>query len=97
MVFKNENIYKILKKIWEYGIPALEFLWAGLIEIWPIPYGSQILATIGVVWGALAIFLGISKMRYNKEKLNGDIIDHIAQQVITNNDTEEEPEEEAKG
>lgn len=97
MVFKNENIYKILKKIWEYGIPAFEFLWAGLIEIWPIPYGSQILATIGVVWGALAIFLGVSKARYNKLKINGDIIDQIAQQVISKDDTEEEETEEAEG
>ncbi len=65
MIFENEKIYKILKKIWMYAIPALGFLWEGLYKIWNIPFGNAILGTIVVVWGAMAIFLGISKWKYN--------------------------------
>lgn len=65
MVFQNENIYKVLKRIWQYGLPALMFFWEGFIQIWNIPYGTAILGTLGLAWGALAIFLGISKSKYN--------------------------------
>ena len=76
MVFENENVYKVLKKIWQYGLPALLFLWEGLIKIWPIPYGEAILGTVAVVWGALAIFLGISKYKY-KTAIDGYLSDGL--------------------
>lgn len=66
MIFENENIYKMLKKIWTYVLPALAFLWEGLDAIWHFPYGKGILGSIVVVWGAFAIFLGISKYKYMK-------------------------------
>lgn len=101
MIFENEKIYKILKKIWEYGIPALEFLWAGLIEVWNIPYGAQILATIGIVWGALGIFLGVSKYKYNKlnSVLDGAIEDFakVGDAPVAEEEVKEENDEEAKG
>ena len=72
MIFENENIYKTLKKIWQYAIPAIMLLWEGLYRVWNIPYGSAIFATIALVWGALAIFLGISKYKYdNVLEING--------------------------
>lgn len=64
MIFNDSRIYKMLKKIWQYAIPALGFLWEGLYKIWNIPFGNAILGTIVVVWGAMAIFLGISKWKY---------------------------------
>ena len=64
MIFENEKIYKMLKKIWQYVLPALAFLWEGLDAIWHFPYGKGILGSIVVVWGAMAIFLGISKHKY---------------------------------
>lgn len=65
MIFENEKVYKTLKKIWQYVLPALAFLWEGLYKIWNIPYGYAVFATIICVWGAMAIFLGISKYKYN--------------------------------
>lgn len=64
MIFNDSRIYKMLKKIWQYVLPALAFLWEGLDDIWHFPYGKGILGSIAVVWGAMAIFLGISKHKY---------------------------------
>ena len=66
MIFNDSRIYKMLKKIWTYVLPALAFLWEGLDAIWHFPYGKGILGSIVVVWGAMAIFLGISKHKYMK-------------------------------
>lgn len=65
MVFDNEIIYKVLKKIFMYAFPALMFVWENIYVIWNIPYGAQINTTIFVLWGGLGIFLGISKHKYN--------------------------------
>ena len=65
MVFGNENVYKVLKKIFTYAFPALMFVWENIYVIWNIPYGAQINTTIFVLWGGLGIFLGISKYKYN--------------------------------
>lgn len=75
MIFENEKIYKTLKKIWQYVIPALMFLWEGIYRIWNIPYGSAIFATLVVVWGAFAIFLGISKYKYNNAQIDAINVD----------------------
>ena len=64
MIFENENVYKTLKKIWQYVIPAIACLWEILYTVWNIPYGQQIYLTIWGVWVAFAVFLGISKYRF---------------------------------
>ena len=64
MIFENETIYKVLKKVWQYAIPAIAYLWSVLYKTWNIPYGLQIFTTICGVWTAMAIFLGISKWKY---------------------------------
>ncbi len=76
MIFENEKIYKTLKKIWEFVIPAIAYFWEGLIQIWNIPYGNAILGTIILFWGALAIFLGISKYKFKKAQ-KGEITDEM--------------------
>ena len=82
MIFKNENVYKTLKKIWQYVIPAIAYLWFKIADIWSIPCGDLVFATIVAVWAAMAIFLGISKWNYMKvysnlpeELLNGIEVD----------------------
>ena len=70
MIFNDERIYKTLKKILMYVFPAILFVWDRLVEIWSIPYGTQISGTIFALYVGLAIFLGVSKSKYNNA-LNG--------------------------
>lgn len=65
MIFENDKWYKFLKKMLCYGFPALIFVFDRLNEIWSIPYGTQISGTIFALYVGLAIFLGISKNKYN--------------------------------
>ena len=65
MIFENEKIYKMLKKILMYVFPAIIYVWTQLVDIWKIPYGMQISATIFALYVGLAIFLGVCKYKYN--------------------------------
>lgn len=65
MIFENEQTYKTLKKIFMYVFPAVMFVWESVYQIWNIPYGAAIYATIFAIWCGLGIFLGISKSKYN--------------------------------
>lgn len=98
MIFENEKIYKTLKKIWMYGIPAVAYLWSKLIDIWSIPCGEPIFYTIVAVWGAMAIFLGISKYNYmnakkiieeSEEFMNNMGVDAIEEAIEKKNSQEE--------
>lgn len=72
MIFENEDIYKMLKKIFTYVFPALIYLFETLNDIWNIPYGLQISGSLIAVWVAFGIFLGISKHKYNSVcEING--------------------------
>lgn len=46
MIFNDERVYKTLKKVLMYVFPAILFVWDRLVEIWSIPYGTQISGTI---------------------------------------------------
>lgn len=76
MIFDNEKVYKILKKIFMYAFPAIMFVWENLYQIWNIPFGVQINATLFILWFGLGIFLGISKYKYNTA-LNGYLSDGL--------------------
>lgn len=62
---KNE-IYDLLKKIALVVLPALATLIITIFEIWDIPFGQQIGATITAVDTALGVILGISNYNYNR-------------------------------
>lgn len=74
MIFENENVYKVLKKILVYVFPAIIYVFSQLVDIWNIPYGLQINATIFALYVGLAIFLGVSKNKY-QNALNGYLSD----------------------
>lgn len=76
MIFENSKIYDVLNRIWKYVLPAIGFLWEVLYIVWKIPYGQQIYFTIAGVWGAMAIFLGISKYKW-KKAVNGWVSDGL--------------------
>ena len=63
---KNKT-YDILKKIALVVLPAIATLVITIFEIWNIPYGEQIGATITAIDTALGIILGISTYKYNKK------------------------------
>lgn len=67
MRLPNE-IYDILKWLVVIVLPAFGALWAGLSQIWNLPYPSEIPATVTVVCTFLGAILCISTAQYNKEQ-----------------------------
>lgn len=60
---KNE-VYDFLKRIALVVLPAIATLIITIFQIWNIPYGEQISATITAIDTALGIILGISSRNY---------------------------------
>ena len=66
MKLPNE-VYDILKWLVVIVLPAFGALWAGLSQIWNLPYPSEIPATVTVVCTFLGAILCISTAQYNKD------------------------------
>ena len=64
---KNKT-YDFWKKVAMYYLPAIATAIITIFEIWGIPYGNQIGATITALDTLLGVFLGISSKNYNNEK-----------------------------
>ena len=60
---KNET-YDFLKKVALVVLPALATLVIAIFQIWNIPFGEQISATITAIDTALGVILGISSHNY---------------------------------
>lgn len=65
MIFENSKVYDVLKFIARYIGPIVIFLTA-IINIWGIPYGEQIIATLAALEALLTKFVSMSKKKYNK-------------------------------
>ena len=65
MVFKNSKVYDVIKFIARYIGPIVIFL-TSIINIWGIPYGEQIIATLGALEILLNSFVSVSKKKYNE-------------------------------
>ena len=63
MVF-NDKVYKFLKWIALYLLPALGTLYFALAGIWGFPYGEQVVGTITAVDTFIGVLLGISTANY---------------------------------
>lgn len=63
----SNTTYDRLKAIAMYALPALATCITTIFEIWGLPYGSQIGATIMALDTALGVVLGISNAKYKKE------------------------------
>lgn len=63
MVF-NDKVYKTLKWIAMYLLPATGTLYFALSSIWNLPYGEQIVGTITAVDTFIGVLLGISTANY---------------------------------
>ena len=64
---KNKT-YDLLKKVALVILPALATLVITIFQIWNIPYGEQIGATITAIDTTLGVILGISSSNYNRNK-----------------------------
>lgn len=64
----SNRTYDILKYLTIIVLPAFGALYAGLSQIWSLPYASEIPATITVLCTFLGAILCISTAQYNKDK-----------------------------
>ena len=64
----ENKTYDFWKRVAMYYLPAIATAIITIFEIWKIPYGTQIGATITALDTALGVFLGISSNNYNKSK-----------------------------
>ena len=62
----SNRTYDILKWIDLVCLPAIGTAWAGLAQIWNLPYPDEIPATIMVICTLLGALLGVSSATYYK-------------------------------
>lgn len=66
----NNKVYDILKWIVIIVLPALSALYLSLSQLWGFPYGEQIVGTIAAIDAFLGTIIGVSTIRYNKNRGN---------------------------
>lgn len=71
----SNKVYDILKYITIIVLPAIGALYAGLSQIWNLPYAAEIPATITVICTFLGAILCISTAQYNKQPTYGDAVE----------------------
>ena len=62
----SNKVYDILKYIAQIALPAIGALYFGLSKIWGLPYGEEIVGTIGLIDTFLGTLLCISTYKYKK-------------------------------
>lgn len=65
MKFSNKT-YDILKFLVTIALPATGILYYALAEIWKLPLGKEITATLSGIAAFLGTLIGISSRQYNK-------------------------------
>lgn len=63
----NNKVYDVLKWIALVVLPAMATLYLTLAQIWGLPYGEAIAATITAIDAFLGAILGISSIQYGKK------------------------------
>lgn len=64
----NDRVYDVLKWVAMVVLPAFATLYCALSEIWGLPFGMQVVATITAIDTFLGAILGVSTVKYNKSK-----------------------------
>lgn len=62
----SNKVYNVLKWVAMIALPALATLYLGLSQIWGLPYGEEVSATITLIDTFLGTVLMISTNQYNK-------------------------------
>ena len=68
----NNKVYDVLKWVAIILLPAFAKLIEGIFGVWGLPYGSEIASTIIYVQVFLGAILGVSSIRYNLKKNEGE-------------------------
>lgn len=68
----NDKTYSILKWLVIIVLPAFGALWAGLSQIWSLPYASEIPATVTVLCTFLGAVLCISTAEYYRTEADAE-------------------------
>jgi hypothetical protein len=63
----SNSVYDVLKWIGLIAVPVITFLTA-LINIWNIPYGDQIIATLAAIDVLIGAIVAIAKVQYEKKR-----------------------------
>lgn len=66
----NNKVYDVLKWVALVVLPAMAALYLTLAQIWGLPYGEAIAATITAIDAFLGAILGISSIQYGKKVKN---------------------------
>ena len=65
----KNSTYDLLKNIGLVAVPVIAFLTA-LINIWGIPYGDQIVATLAAVDVLIGAIVTVAKGQYERKQKN---------------------------
>ena len=60
----SNEVYDILKRLAQLGLPAFGALYFGLSQIWGLPYGEEVVGTVAVVNTFLGVLLGYSSASF---------------------------------
>lgn len=66
VITMSNKVYNILKWVAMIVLPALATLYLGLSNVWGLPYGEEVSATITLINTFLGTVLMISTNQYNK-------------------------------
>ena len=67
----SDKTYDILKIAGLIAVPVITFLVA-IVNIWQIPYGDQIVATLAAVDVLIGAIVSVAKLQYEKKIKEGE-------------------------
>ena len=73
MILQNKT-YDVLKFIALLIMPLADLI-AALANIWGLPYGSQIVATLVAIHAFLSAFVKLSSDKYHEDKVQDNVTD----------------------
>lgn len=68
----SNKTYDVLKEVITIWLPAIGAFYYKLADIWGMPYGEQVVATISAFVACVGVILHISTVNYNKAQAEAD-------------------------
>lgn len=68
----SNDAYNVLKWIAIIALPALATFYGVIGKIWDIPYTAEIVTTVTAIATFIGALIGVSTMKYNKDKEDGN-------------------------
>ena len=66
--FLSDDVYKVVRRLVEYVLPATGTFYFALASIWGLPYAEQVVGTIAAVTVFLAAVVGINRNAYENSE-----------------------------